>query len=372
MTKHPQAIASITIDTGQSSYPIFIGRTLNLPLILKQYLHTKVLIVVDSNTEKLFLSTIVQSIRDSKKDIFVDKITIATGEEHKSWHSLQSILNRLIENNHDRKTTIVALGGGIVGDIAGFAAAIYLRGVEFIQIPTTLLAQVDSSIGGKTAINHREGKNLIGCFHQPCLVAIDLQFLQTLSQREFSAGMAEVIKYGLIYDVEFYQWLIDNMDSVIAREEATMQQLILRSCQIKAKIVEQDEREKGQRAILNFGHSFGHALEAATQYKQYLHGEAVALGMLIALQMSIALQPNCTIKTSQIGRLKRALQQLQLPVVVDVKLSLEQWVYYLRKDKKVLAGVQRFILLESIGCAKVSVIDVKAPEFYQTLQQWSD
>jgi 3-dehydroquinate synthase len=277
-------------------------------------------------------------------------LLIPDGEHHKNWATLQDMLTRLIELRAERSTVLVALGGGVVGDLTGFAAAIYQRGMPFVQVPTTLLAQVDSSVGGKTGINHALGKNMIGAFYQPRAVLIDTLCLGTLPDRELSAGLAEVIKCGAIRDAEFFAWLEGNADALLAREPDALLHAIHGSCRIKAAIVVADERESGDRALLNFGHTFGHAIETATGYGTWLHGEAVAVGMVLASRLSErtkGLAPTAT------ARLHALLLRARLPVAPPA-LSMQRWLELIARDKKVAGGALRFVLLSALGHAVVA------------------
>jgi 3-dehydroquinate synthase len=277
--------------------------------------------------------------------------------------SLNCILDTVLEAGHNRSTTLVALGGGVVGDITGFAASCYQRGVGFLQIPTTLLAQVDSSVGGKTAVNHPLGKNMIGAFYQPQAVFIDLQTLHTLPEREYAAGLAEVIKYGLIADEPFYRWLQAELPKLLAREESALAEAVERSCALKADVVARDEREGGVRAILNLGHTFGHAIETAQGYGEWLHGEAVAAGMVLALRLSAA---RGWIEGSEVDGLVTLLQRAGLPVAAPDNLRSDDFIALMRRDKKVIDGQLRLILLRAVGAAAV-VDDVSEAELRDLL-----
>ncbi len=278
-----------------------------------------------------------------------ETLLIPDGEAHKDWATLQDILTRLIEIRAERSTVLIALGGGVVGDIAGFAAAIYQRGMPFVQVPTTLLAQVDSSVGGKTGINHALGKNMIGAFHQPRAVLIDTNCLRTLPDRELSAGLAEVIKYGAIRSVPFFSWLEANIDALLARESRALLHAIHESCRIKADIVAADERESGERALLNFGHTFGHAIETASGYGTWLHGEAVAAGMILAARLSERVQG---LPAADRMRLEALIASARLPAAPP-PVSLVRWRELIARDKKVESGAARFILLSALGRAVV-------------------
>jgi 3-dehydroquinate synthase len=282
----------------------------------------------------------------------VDLVVLPDGEQHKDWASLNRICDHLLAQALDRRTVLFALGGGVVGDMTGFAAAIYMRGVPFVQVPTTLLAQVDSSVGGKTAINHPLGKNMIGAFYQPVRVIADLDTLDTLPDRELRAGLAEVIKYGPIADAGFLCWIEDNLDALLARDKAVLGYAVRRSCEIKADVVGQDEREQGLRAILNFGHTIGHAIEAGMGYGTWLHGEAVACGMVLAADLShrMGLMP-----ASFVQRLRVLIERAGLPVVPP-KLGVERYLQLMRVDKKAESGAIRFVLIEALGRAGLHAV----------------
>jgi 3-dehydroquinate synthase len=274
-------------------------------------------------------------------------VQLPDGEQHKDWQTLNLIFDRLLAEGCDRKTVLFALGGGVIGDMTGFAAACYMRGVPFVQVPTTLLAQVDSSVGGKTAINHPLGKNMIGAFYQPVRVICDLDTLDTLPQRELSAGLAEVIKYGPIYDADFLDWIEHNLDALLARDKGALAHAVRRSCEIKAAVVSQDERESGLRAILNFGHTFGHAIEAGLGYGTWLHGEAVGCGMVMASELSarLGLMP-----PSFVDRMRRLIERAGLPVTGPA-LGAERYLELMRVDKKAEGGDIRYVVIESLGRA---------------------
>lgn len=277
----------------------------------------------------------------------VDALILPDGEQHKDWESLNVVIDRLLATASDRKTVLVALGGGVIGDLTGFAAAIYMRGVPFVQVPTTLLAQVDSSVGGKTAINHPRGKNMVGAFYQPVRVIADLDTLDTLPPREFSAGLAEIIKYGPIADAAFLDWLEANLDALLARDKRALAHAVQRSCEIKAWVVGQDEREAGLRAILNFGHTFGHAIETGLGYGEWLHGEAVGCGMVLASDLSVRLglmPPEFT------TRMTRLIARAGLPVQAP-RLGLSRYLELMQVDKKSEGGEIRFVVIEGLGKA---------------------
>jgi 3-dehydroquinate synthase len=343
----------ITVDValGERSYPIAIGS--GLLTRAGEHLATRLpsrraVIVSNPVVAQHWLAPLRASL--GRAGIEAQVLLIPDGESHKNWNTLHDLLTRLLEMQAERSTTLVALGGGVVGDVAGFAAAIYQRGMRYVQIPTTLLAQVDSSVGGKTAVNHPLGKNMIGAFHQPDAVLIDIDCLATLPARELAAGLAEVVKYGAIRDAAFFAWLESHLDRLLAREPAALEEAVAVSCRIKAGIVAADERETGERALLNFGHTFGHAIEAAQGYGNWLHGEAVAAGMVIAARLS---QRRGAIKAADTARLVDLLRRSGLPVAAPA-LPLARWMALMAQDKKVAAGAIRFILLEALGWAVIA------------------
>lgn len=341
----------LTVELGdQRDYPIYIGSDLLSDVsYISPHIHGRqVCIVTNTTIAPLYLDKVKSLLSDSYQ---VDVVVLADGEQYKQLDTITQIYNCLLENKHNRTTTLIALGGGVVGDMTGFAAATYQRGVNFIQIPTTLLAQVDSSVGGKTGVNHPLGKNMIGAFHQPQAVIIDINVLQTLPSRELSAGMAEMIKYGLINDSQFYSWLESNVSLLMSVDAAVITEAIMKSCQSKADVVSADEKESGVRATLNFGHTFGHAIEAQQGYGQWLHGEAVATGMLVALDLSVRMG---WINANEISRLRDLLEKLGLPVTVPNDMTERQFLDIMAVDKKVLNGKLRLVLLKSIGCAIVT------------------
>jgi 3-dehydroquinate synthase len=305
--------------------------------------------VSNTTVAPLYLEKVEKSL--GTRDIRVDQVILQDGEQYKTMRSIEQIIDALIANRHDRQTTLIALGGGVIGDITGFAAAIYQRGVNFIQVPTTLLAQVDSSVGGKTGINHPSGKNMIGAFYQPRCVVADTDTLNTLPDRELSAGMAEVIKYGLIHDADFFGWLEQNIQGLMQRDQPLLSQAILVSCRTKAEIVAIDERESGIRAILNLGHTFGHAIESAMGYGNWLHGEAVAAGMVQAADLS---QRHGWISAETVQRATALLQKADLPVWGPPEMTVAQYLDFMAIDKKVEQGVIKLILLEQLGKAVIS------------------
>jgi 3-dehydroquinate synthase len=335
---------TLSVDLGNRSYPIVIGRgLLDGNFDLSRHLRSTDCLVVSNDTvAPLYLERLLANLTGSN----VSSVCIPDGESYKTLATVKTILDELVSSGANRDTTIVALGGGVVGDIAGFAAACYMRGVTFLQIPTTLLAQVDSSVGGKTGVNHEKGKNLIGAFHQPGLVLIDTDTLQTLPDREFSAGLAEVIKYGAICDVDFFVWLETNMPDLLEKDPQALAHAIQRCCELKAAVVAEDEREVGRRAILNFGHTFGHAIEHSQGYGQWLHGEAVAAGMIMAAKLS-------GIDTADLARLSELLAAAGLPTKPP-QIPGERWLETMGMDKKVQDKKLRFVLLGALGDAYVT------------------
>jgi 3-dehydroquinate synthase len=340
---------TLTVDLGARSYPIYIGQAiLGTPDILAPYIGGRQVLVVSNETiAPLYLQTVL----DMLADFDTATVILPDGEQYKNLDTLNMIFSALLENRFNRDCTLVALGGGVVGDITGFAAASYQRGVAFLQIPTTLLAQVDSSVGGKTGVNHRLGKNMIGAFHQPRCVLIDTNTLDTLDDRQLAAGIAEVIKYGLIHDAGFFNWLETNMEALKARDKQALGYAIERSCAIKAEIVAADERESGKRALLNLGHTFGHAIETAMGYGTWLHGEAVAAGMLMAADLSAR---HGWLAADAVQRTARLLQQAGLPTAPPDEMEEAQFMQLMAIDKKVIDGKLRLVLLKALGDAIVT------------------
>lgn len=344
------------------SYTIHIGQGLlsRVDLLLPHLPGKKAAIVTNTTIAPLYLEKLRTALAAHQVETFA--IVLPDGEQYKNWETLNLIFDALLEHRCERKTPLIALGGGVIGDLTGFAAATYLRGVPFIQIPTTLLSQVDSSVGGKTGINHPLGKNMIGAFYQPRLVLTDTTTLATLPDRELRAGMAEVIKYGLIYDAVFFDWLERHIEQLLVRDSAAMNYAIRRSCEIKAEIVSLDERENGLRALLNLGHTFGHAIENAMGYGSWLHGEAVAAGTIMAADLSRRLQ---RITVQDVDRIRHLFEKTGLPVK-GPRLSPDRYLESMQLDKKVKDGAIRFILLDRIG--KASLDDaVPAPLLPETL-----
>jgi len=340
----------LEVALGDRSYPIYIGHSLlaNQDL-LREHIHGKqVLLVSNTTVAPLYADGLLNQLRAA--GYTVAEVVLPDGESFKDWQHLNQIFDVLLRARFGRRATLIALGGGVIGDMTGFAAACYQRGVDFIQVPTTLLSQVDSSVGGKTGINHPLGKNMIGAFKQPLAVLIDTAVLNTLPAREFSAGMAEVIKYGLIQDAEFLAWLEANMDGLMARDPALLAEAIRRSCENKAKVVAADELEQlDVRALLNLGHTFGHAIETGMGYGSWLHGEAVAVGMLMAADLSWR---QGWLTQADVGRIKRLLQRAALPVQPPV-MSAETFLHHMAVDKKNVDGKLRLVLLRSLGQAVV-------------------
>ncbi|MBC7214695.1 MAG: 3-dehydroquinate synthase [Burkholderiaceae bacterium] len=349
-------VQEVRIALGERSYSIFIGSGLLGDAACYAGLPTASAALIVSNTTVAPLYA--ERLRAALQGIYptVHWLALPDGEQYKDWQTLNLIFDALLQHGCDRKTVLFALGGGVVGDMTGFAAACYMRGVPFVQVPTTLLAQVDSSVGGKTGINHPLGKNMIGAFYQPRLVVCDLDTLDTLPAREFSAGLAEVIKYGPIADMAFMDWLETAMDALRARERGALAHAVRRSCEIKAAVVGQDERESGLRAILNFGHTFGHAIEAGLGYGQWLHGEAVGAGMVLAAELSRALG---LVDAAFTARLVRLIERAGLPVrapVLDAKDNAGRYLELMRVDKKAEGGAIRFVLIDGPGRAVLRAV----------------
>ena len=355
----------VHIDFGDRSYDILIGsKLLQDPAVFAQLPAAQIALIV-SNTvvAPLFAQEVKKTLQASYPQIHL--VSLPDGEEHKNWQTLNLIFDALLQHGADRKTVLFALGGGVVGDMTGFAAACYMRGVPFVQIPTTLLAQVDSSVGGKTAINHPMGKNMIGSFYQPHRVVCDLDTLEFLPAREFSAGLAEVIKYGPIADATFFDWLEINLDALLARDVTALAHAVQRCCEIKASIVAQDERESGLRAVLNFGHTFGHAIESGLGYGVWLHGEAVGAGMVMAAEVSVRLGLVDAVQTQRLTNLlRRAGLPTRGPILPDSGVDLaysgkdlpQRYLHWMRHDKKAEAGSINYVLLDGWGKARVMAV----------------
>ncbi|XP_041020887.1 3-dehydroquinate synthase, chloroplastic-like [Juglans microcarpa x Juglans regia] len=343
--KDPIAPTTVDVDLGDRSYPIYIGSgLLDQPHLLQRHVHGKrVLVVTNDTVAPLYLNKVVEALTKGNPNVSVESVILPDGEKYKQMDTLMKIFDKAIESRLDRRCTFIALGGGVIGDMCGFAAASFLRGVNFIQIPTTVMAQVDSSVGGKTGINHRLGKNLIGAFYQPQCVLIDTDTLNTLPDRELASGLAEVIKYGLIMDAEFFEWQEKNMQALMARDPSALTYAIKRSCENKAEVVSLDEKESGLRATLNLGHTFGHAIETGFGYGQWLHGEAVAAGTVMAVDMSYRLG---WIDDSIVKRARDILQQAKLPTTPPNTMTVEMFKSVMAVDKKVADGLLRLILLK--------------------------
>ncbi len=341
---------TMNVELGERSYPIHVGQGIleRSGLLLPCLLQPKVAVVTNTTVAPLYLQRFAKPLRDAGID--VAEIILPDGEQFKIWQTLNSIFDVLLERRCERSTTLIALGGGVVGDMSGFAAACYQRGMPFIQVPTSLLAQVDSSVGGKTAINHPLGKNMIGAFYQPRLVLADTDVLATLPDRELRAGLAEVIKYGLIRDLPFLEWLEMHLERLLVREPKALEYAICRSCMNKAEIVNADEHENGERALLNLGHTFGHAIETGMGYGEWLHGEAVAAGTMMAAELSCRLG---WIGVADVVRVESLLVRAGLPVLGPA-MGAESYLELMQHDKKVKDGKMRFVLLERIGKALVS------------------
>ncbi len=354
---------TLEVDLGERAYPIHIGAGLLADAeLLGPHLHGASAVVVTNTTvAPLYLEAVEQAL--ATLGLRYDRVILDDGEAHKTLAAIESIVDRLLEQRLDRRTTVIALGGGVVGDIAGFAASVYQRGVNYIQLPTTLLSQVDSSVGGKTGVNHARGKNMIGAFYQPQCVIADIATLDTLPDRELSAGLAEVVKYGLIHDADFFAWLETHMAGLVAREPELLAEAVLVSCRIKARVVELDERESGLRAILNLGHTFGHAIETLAGYGNWLHGEAVAAGMVMAIDLSIR---EGLVDADLQARTIALLERAGLPTAPPPDFSAEQFLDVMAIDKKVVDGSIRLVLLRALGDAFVSA-DYDPQNLRQTL-----
>ena len=343
-------MVTVDVELGERSYPIHIGRGLlaEAELVLPYLEQKRVVIVTNPMVGDLYLARLSAALM--AVDVAVVTVVVPDGESEKSWETLNTIFDRLLAHRSERKTTLIALGGGVIGDLTGFAAAVYLRGVPFIQVPTTLLAQVDSSVGGKTGINHPLGKNMIGAFYQPRLVLADTDTLATLPDRELSAGLAEVIKYGLIRDPAFFAWLESNIEELLARQPEALAHAVKRSCELKAEIVGSDERESGVRALLNLGHTFGHAIEAGLGFGAWLHGEAVAAGSVLASRLS---QRMGWLRDDDVQRIVALFQRAKLPTDAP-DLGVRRYLNLMGLDKKVEHGRLRLVLLERLGSALVT------------------
>lgn len=354
---------TLEVSLGDRSYPIHIGSQLltQANLILPHLKRKQVAIVSNTTVAPLYMDKLTQPLQSAGVNVI--EIILPDGEAYKNSDTLNLIYDALLKNRCERSTTLIALGGGVIGDLTGYAAATYLRGVPFIQIPTTLLSQVDSSVGGKTGINHPLGKNMIGAFYQPQLVLADIDTLKTLPQRELSAGMAEVIKYGLIRDAEFFDWLELNMTKLMSLDSDAITHAIYRSCQNKAEVVAADERETGERALLNLGHTFGHAIENGMGYGVWLHGEAVAAGTMLAAQLSEKLN---WLTATEVQRIEAILKAAKLPLAPP-KFSVEKYLELMQLDKKVADGKIRLVLQQGIGKAIITG-DYDQDKLQQTIE----
>lgn len=360
---------TLNVDLGERSYPIFIGRDLldDKSLITPYISGKQVVIVTNETIAPLYLDQVLNLFSDYQ----CETVILADGEVYKTYDGILPIIDRLMEKKFDRRVTLVALGGGVIGDMTGYAAAIYRRGVNFIQIPTTLLAQVDSSVGGKTGVNHPLGKNMIGAFHQPQCVLADTKTLNTLDDRQLSAGLAEVIKYALINSHSFFQWLDDNMPALIRREPEALAYAIEFSCQDKADVVAADEREEGQRALLNLGHTFGHAIETGLGYGNCLHGEAVAIGIVMAADLSVRHGwIDSAVQEQIITLIEQANLPTQVPVIEGIHISAQMFLDLMAGDKKVLDGQLHLVLMNSLGRSLISS-EFDSEKLHQTLQAFA-
>lgn len=340
---------TLYVELGERRYPIFIGSDLDPKALLEPYIHGRQVMIVSNETvAPLYLARYVAAIEALGKTVAT--CILPDGEKYKNIEHLNLIFDALLASGFNRDCTVLALGGGVIGDMAGFASACFQRGVYFIQVPTTLLSQVDSSVGGKTGINHPLGKNMIGAFQQPQVVLADMSQLKTLPPRELSAGLAEVIKYALLGDADFLAWLEQHMDALVKGDEAALAEAVYRSCAHKARIVANDEKEQGERALLNLGHTFGHAIESYLGYGEWLHGEAVATGMVMAADLS---QRMGWISAEDLARTKNIIQRANLPIVCP-QIPLDDFLAYMAHDKKVLNGQLRLVLMQAVGQAIIT------------------
>ena len=340
---------TLYVELGERRYPIFIGSDLDPKALLEPYIHGRQVMIVSNETvAPLYLARYVAAIEALGKTVAT--CILPDGEKYKNIEHLNLIFDALLASGFNRDCTVLALGGGVIGDMAGFASACFQRGVYFIQVPTTLLSQVDSSVGGKTGINHPLGKNMIGAFQQPQVVLADMSQLKTLPARELSAGLAEVIKYALLGDADFLAWLEQHMDALVQGDEAALAEAVYRSCAHKARIVANDEKEQGERALLNLGHTFGHAIESYLGYGEWLHGEAVATGMVMAADLS---QRMGWISSEDLTRTKNIIQRANLPIVCP-QIPLDDFLAYMAHDKKVLNGQLRLVLMQAVGQAIIT------------------
>lgn len=353
---------TLELELGERSYPIHIGSQLidQADLYKKHLKGSFTAVITNQTVAPLYADRVVKTLEGLGQKVRL--IILPDGEVYKTWEILQKIFDALLESGADRKSTLIALGGGVIGDMTGFAAASYMRGIRFIQVPTTLLSQVDSSVGGKTGINHPLGKNMIGAFYQPQAVIADLDTLKTLPPKELAAGLAEVIKHGAIADADFFSWIEKNIESLNACEPKAMEHAVQRSCEIKSQIVALDEKEGGVRATLNFGHTFGHAIEAGIGYGEWLHGEAVGCGMVLAADLSVR---TGRLTKEDFQRIKNLVTALKLPSTPP-KLGVSRYIDLMSVDKKAEGGEVRFILLDGIGRSTIKTVD--EPLVIQTLE----
>jgi len=357
------------VSLGERSYPIVVGDVgftdpAKLANVLAPFIRgNQVAVITNETIAPLYLPQLLAALGNRQVDVF----QMQDGERYKSLDTYTQVMDFLLDKKHNRSTCLIALGGGVVGDLCGFVAATFQRGVDFIQVPTTLLSQVDSSVGGKTAVNHPAGKNMIGAFYQPLAVFADISVLTTLPDREYAAGLAEVVKYGIIYDADFFTWMEDNVQALVQRDKSALNHIITTSCEVKAAVVSEDEREGGRRAILNYGHTFGHAIEKLLGYGKLLHGEAVSIGMVMAARLSVEFSG---LPLEDCQRIEKLLQQLNLPVSLEgLELKSEDMIEAMGMDKKVVDGELRFIVANKMGAVRVAA-DVSVAELLKTLAEF--
>jgi len=360
---------TLMVSLGERSYPIVVGDVgftdpAKLANVLAPFIRgNQVAVITNETIAPLYLPQLLAALGNRQVDVF----QMQDGERYKSLDTYTKVMDFLLDKKHNRSTCLIALGGGVVGDLCGFVAATFQRGVDFIQVPTTLLSQVDSSVGGKTAVNHPAGKNMIGAFYQPLAVFADISVLTTLPDREYAAGLAEVVKYGIIYDADFFTWMEDNVQALVQRDKSALNHIITTSCEVKAAVVSEDEREGGRRAILNYGHTFGHAIEKLLGYGKLLHGEAVSIGMVMAARLSVEFSG---LPLEDCQRIEKLLQQLNLPVSLEgLELKSEDMIEAMGMDKKVVDGELRFIVANKMGAVRVAA-DVSVAELLKTLAEF--